>query len=412
MLSMVSIPVMLKYLKKEEYGVWLLILSIVNWVYTFDIGIGNGLKNKIAEFSTKKDNKSIREVILLSYSLIFIISVFLFIIGILSFRIIDINKFLNINFMSRENLNLLLIVTLGFVCLNFVLALCNNIFIGQQKTYLAATNTLVSQIFNIFGILGLFLLKKKSIFYLSIIYGLSITVAHIILTFAYFIKHKEIFPKISEFSFRYRKSLFGVSMKIFVTQIAGLIIFSTDNFIISYFLGTGKVAEYNIVNRFFAIFTLILSLVSGPLWSQATKQYYEKNYKWFKSILRRINILLVFIFLGNIFGVIIGKKFVYIWTAHKIIPANFLIISASLASFLTGVSNMYSSILFGINEINKMMYLSIFQAVLNIVLSYSFIKYLNLGTSGVILATAFCMLTNIFVLPQLLRKKIEEIKEI
>ena len=46
LISFLTIPLMLNYLNNEEYGLWILVLSITNWIYTFDIGIGNGLKIK------------------------------------------------------------------------------------------------------------------------------------------------------------------------------------------------------------------------------------------------------------------------------------------------------------------------------------------------------------------------------
>lgn len=88
-----------------------------------------------------------------------------------------------------------------------------------------------------------------------------------------------------------------------------------------------------------------------------------------------------------------------------------LIFITAITVLLTCYSNMHSTILFGINEINFLMYLSIFQAILNIVLSYIFIKYCNLGINGVILATCFCMATNIFTLPRVLKNKLKTIKE-
>lgn len=59
-LSFISIPIMLKYLDKNNYGLWILILSITSWIYTFDIGIGNGLKNRLAETLTKKMKKKLK----------------------------------------------------------------------------------------------------------------------------------------------------------------------------------------------------------------------------------------------------------------------------------------------------------------------------------------------------------------
>ena len=47
---------MIKYLGNEQYGIWSTILAIFSWIVLFDIGIGNGVRNRLAE-SLAKDNK-------------------------------------------------------------------------------------------------------------------------------------------------------------------------------------------------------------------------------------------------------------------------------------------------------------------------------------------------------------------
>lgn len=62
LISFLTIPLMLNYLNNEEYGLWILVLSITNWIYTFDIGIGNGLKNKIAQYLSLKNYSEIKNI--------------------------------------------------------------------------------------------------------------------------------------------------------------------------------------------------------------------------------------------------------------------------------------------------------------------------------------------------------------
>ena len=405
------IPLMLKYLDSKEYGLWLLILSIINWIYTFDIGIGNSLRNKIAEYRVKENDIKIKEVIITSYVYLLILSLIFFIVICIVLKFININLFLNVMFIEREKLYKLIIINIGFVCINFVLSLCNNIFIGSQKTYLSALNNFFNQILILGSLYILIFLKKKSIFYLSVIYGSSISFSHIILTSYYFIKNKRYIPTIGNFCLSKINELLNIGGKIFLIQISGLRIFSTDNFSISYFFGTEKVAEYTIVNKYCTIPMIILNLISTPLWSQATKKYYEKNYEWFMEIIKKLKkffILVCFILLVQI---VVGKYFINIWTNGRIEPQITLILITALSVALTCYSNMYSTILFGINEVNFMTYLALFQAFLNIVLSYIFIKYLNFGINGVILATCFCMMTNIFFLPNLLKKRLKRIRK-
>ena len=77
-ISFLTIPLMLNYLNSEEYGLWILVLSITNWIYTFDIGIGNGLKNKIAQYLSLKNYIEIKKYIITSYFFVAILSVIIF----------------------------------------------------------------------------------------------------------------------------------------------------------------------------------------------------------------------------------------------------------------------------------------------------------------------------------------------
>ena len=49
LISFFLAPLTLGYLNEYEYGVWLTISSVLSWVYMFDIGLGNGLRNKLTE---------------------------------------------------------------------------------------------------------------------------------------------------------------------------------------------------------------------------------------------------------------------------------------------------------------------------------------------------------------------------
>lgn len=48
-ITFLLIPITLGYLNPYEYGIWVTLNSILSWVYFLDIGLGNGLKNKLAE---------------------------------------------------------------------------------------------------------------------------------------------------------------------------------------------------------------------------------------------------------------------------------------------------------------------------------------------------------------------------
>ncbi|MBQ5689942.1 MAG: hypothetical protein IIV24_00450, partial [Alistipes sp.] len=49
LISFLYVPLLYGALDTNSYGVWLTLTSLVAWVAMFDIGLGNGLRNKLAE---------------------------------------------------------------------------------------------------------------------------------------------------------------------------------------------------------------------------------------------------------------------------------------------------------------------------------------------------------------------------
>lgn len=53
--SLLIVPITINYLNNEVYGIWMTITSILFWINTFDIGLGNGMRNYLTEAISQKD---------------------------------------------------------------------------------------------------------------------------------------------------------------------------------------------------------------------------------------------------------------------------------------------------------------------------------------------------------------------
>ena len=49
------VPITLNYLDQTRYGLWVTITSFLTWFTFFEIGLGSGLKNKLAEAVAKEN---------------------------------------------------------------------------------------------------------------------------------------------------------------------------------------------------------------------------------------------------------------------------------------------------------------------------------------------------------------------
>lgn len=54
-LGIVSVRLNLKYLGNSLYGMWVTISAIISWMSSADLGIGNGLRNELAQAFGKGD---------------------------------------------------------------------------------------------------------------------------------------------------------------------------------------------------------------------------------------------------------------------------------------------------------------------------------------------------------------------
>ena len=53
--SLIIVPITINYLDDEVYGIWLTISSMLFWINTFDIGLGNGMRNYLTKAVSTKN---------------------------------------------------------------------------------------------------------------------------------------------------------------------------------------------------------------------------------------------------------------------------------------------------------------------------------------------------------------------
>ena len=49
--SLLIVPITIDYMDNERYGIWMTLSSIIYWFAFMDIGLGNGMRNYMAEVS-------------------------------------------------------------------------------------------------------------------------------------------------------------------------------------------------------------------------------------------------------------------------------------------------------------------------------------------------------------------------
>jgi O-antigen/teichoic acid export membrane protein len=387
-ISYLLVPLTLGYLDKDRYGVWMVLLSVISWFSFLDIGLGNGLRNKLSEALASNQRKKAKTLVSTTYIIIVFISIAILLVFLLVFPWIKWSYFFNISLVYDEELSRLVFWVFLFYILKFITSLCNKVFYAYQDS---SQVDLINLCSNFLILIFIYLLTKftsGSLFFLGAGYSFfGFLVMFFFSIFFYITKYREVAPSFRYVDFKEVKSLANLGIKFFILQVASIIIFTTDNMIITQVLGPEYVTSYNIVFKLFMIVTFTHTIVVAPLWSAYTEAYKKKDILWIKKVLKNLNKLMIPIMTVVILISVFARKIISFWIRADIEYSNLLVIFMAIYALIYVWNSTYAYLLNGIGIIKLQMWLAIMGSIINIPLSVYFARYLNLGNSGVILAT-------------------------
>ena len=359
-IALLYTPLLLSYLGEESYGIWSTILSVINWITFFDVGIGQGLRNTLTKYIAIDDKKKACEAVSTSYVVLSLISGATFIIG--SILIFAVN--LAAVFNTAVSIRSALLISFACICLNFVLGLSKFQLYATHQAEKVSIMTVLVQVFNYVGILILSMFGNGSLIGVSIVIGLSGISVNLLFSGRVWKKYSFLKPRFSMYNKDELKNVCGIGIKFFFLQIAALVLYSTDNMIITRLFGPSYVTPYHTLYSAFGIVNGIFgAMMSPPIVG---------------------GILLV--------GVFLFKPVSVIWLHRELEFDPGLISCMAIYFFITVWGSIYSTAMNGMGKVNLQLGLAIAAALLNIPLSIFFGDNCGMGSTGVCLATIICML--------------------
>jgi O-antigen/teichoic acid export membrane protein len=395
-----TIPFLLKYLGTNNYGVWVTLFSMVNILFFVDLGIGNGLKTRLTEAISLDKIKLAKEYISTAYGIIFLISLVFLILGIIVLNTIDLLSLLNVRELITETeIKGVFYISLLFIVSNFILSLYKTLYYSVQKSAIVEISVFFYQLL-VFSLIVYALNNfQSSILNVAYFYGFSNVIVSVVFTLLFFRKRKEIFPSIQSFKKKRVKKLLGLSMEFFIIQLCMIIIFTTDNLIISNLLGPDEVTNYDIVLKLFQVLITFSIILLDPFWALFTDAYKKKDFQWIRTTINSVNKIFILFIIVTALIVFLTKGIISIWIGKDFVVFESLPYFMGAYVLVRVFPVIYMFFLNGIGKIKLQMWLYIFGAIINIPLSIFFIKYMDLGISGVILGTILSILAIAIILP-------------
>ncbi len=384
----VMVPLTLNYLDKTQYGIWLTIASLVNWFSFFDIGIGNGLRNKLAEALAKKDTFLAKTYVSTSYAIVF--GIFTFIIILFCFVNPHLHWARILNTPPGLNLELAKIVLYVFVffCVRFILALIGNILFAYQEP---ALNNLINPLGNIFSLIIIYVLTittKGSLFLVAVTFSAAPVAVLLVFNLIFFAgRFRDIAPSFKFINLTYSKDLLGLGVQFFVIQVASLVLFTSSNVIITQLFGPAEVTTYNVAFRYFTVISMIYGIIVTPFWSAFTEAYFKNEIDWIKNTIRKMELMAYGLSIISLLMLVFAGPIYTLWVGRSVVVPASMNIAFCLFVVISLLGNPYNTFINGTGKIRLQFYTAIITTVITIPLAIVFGKYMHLGPSGVVFAT-------------------------
>lgn len=390
-LSLAYVPVVLNYLGDYKYGVWAAVLSVLSWISYFDLGIGNGLRNRLSEVLVSDNPKTDAKTLISSaYAILGAVAATIAVVCGFAIALVDWPALLSAWDLG-ENLMCVMEISFLGMCFSFVLMLCNNVFYAFQKAQVVNLMAVFQQAAMLLSVWLLSLTRTNDLTAVAVFYVCSNVLVYGGFTVFVFLRNRAIAPSFKCIDGRVAKDLGGLGIKFFITQMATLVLFTTDNLIISNLFGPEQVTVYSTANK---VFTVIISLFAAlvvPLWSKTTVDFARRDIGEIRCTLVKMYRLFAAAAVGTALLAVVFKPLVALWLGRDLEFSWSLILMMGLYAIVYMWNTIWSQIINGLTLVDFMVAVACIQAVVNIPLSLFLATGCGLGIEGVLLGTILTM---------------------
>lgn len=377
-ISLLTTPIYISYFGNNEVlGLWFTLLSVLTWILNADLGIGNGLRNKLVEAIADRDEVRQRKLIASSYAFLSAVSVVVMGIVLFAAHWIDWNVVFNIGYEAVDGgtLSSSIVIVLFGVCLQIILRLVTSILYALQLAFVPGLlNLMTSILMLIYCLVAIAAGAEGSLVSMAAAYCLAVNIPLAVSTVIVFVKMvPQLRPRLDAVDWRESVAVLKLGVVFLWLQLMSMLLNNTSSYLITILIGNDAVVEYQIYYRIFTLVSSLTLLCSTPIWSATTRAKAENDYRWVFKVFKLLSLLGLFLTLFEFALCLPIQQIFNIWLGEGTIRASN---AASLLFALYGLLSMWSYIITcfanGLNELRLQTILLTFGAIVNIPLACIF----------------------------------------
>lgn len=335
-ISLVTVPLYIRYLGTERFGLYEAVLGLATWLSLSNLGLGLGLTNRLVECHVAEDREKARQYV----STMAVASLAIAIVAatgwtLLSFAI-DWGSFFSVTSeLARQEAGVVVLLTGLLTLLGMAVRLTPAIYNAYQESHrnnlwdgvikaitLAAACAIVATPFGLPGVVVAML-------------GVPALVGLVNTVYFFGWEKPWLRPALRHFKYAHLRTLVSQSLALLALQASVVLIYQSDKFVIGALLGADAVTPYAVLGRVYLTAYGMYTLVLTPLWPAYGEALQRGDVAWVKRT--QILSMLVGMGLSVACGLVLlttGSTIIAWWTRTDTIEVSSNLIIATAGVFL------------------------------------------------------------------------------
>lgn len=419
-ISFVARKIFINSLGDTVLGLNSLMTSILSMLSLMELGVGNAIYFSLYKPLAEGNDAEVNAIMKLYKRLYSYIGMAVGAVGlcILPFIHLLVQKEVGLQTVSMTFVYEVYLIFLADSVMSYFLAYRRNIFSADQKEYMVTNvNTVVTLGYTFLQIVAL--LWTKNYF----IYLLIKVAATVEMNIYFYAKSYQSYPclrikEVQPLSEEYKKNLIKNVKALFMMSLSSFLVYSTDNMLLTYFVGLSSVAIYanytTIINMVNQTFNTAISSMKSNVGNYLVTESEEQHYQLFKNMFFLNFLITGFTSIGLL---TLSNEFIGgIWLSSKYVwPISILIIIVfnNYSRYIIEAAGVFMSGAGLYSPYPLYKYWSLIEGLINLAASIFMIKVLNMGVYGVFLGTSISTLVSTIAVPQvtfkyILKKNLKE----
>lgn len=378
-------PFLVHTLGDTQYGIWTIVAALSGYMSLLDLGVAGALTRYVALYYQKNDHDNINSILSSGLFIFSVVAAFIIVVSPLTAYFMV--KFLNFDQDLIDTVFFLIIVVSFDISFFVIAGLVRGALGGFQRFELINLVRILSMVY------------KALAFYIFLTYGFGLLTmgfislsSNLLVLFISYYQLKKYYPFVQLGYAKVNRvdisKVYNFSKFVFLSMLANQILYYTDSFIIGYFLSMAAVTYYTIpwsLAEYVKQFCIAISGTYIPAFSEMHSA--EDSKAIYSHYIYGTKILLI---LSNLFCVgmiVLGAPFIAIWMGPLYADkAELLVIIFFVTLYFYAPHLISYSLLQGLNRHKLYSYLSVFIAIINLVLSIILVQ--KYGLIGVAVGAA------------------------